>query len=158
MPFVGTGATLPGWAVPTNLSAKLLGLLHVLDVDADASLRNIIRDENGDAWGIDMSGAFHEIPEKYRGKVAEMPNSPFRLLGVAKVERDDSAALRVHQERAEPGGRGALGRPGTVGLAVLRRSGACRLVRCGMAPVPEGRLERFRVSIDSRTGVSVLQE
>ncbi|WP_181958381.1 hypothetical protein [Nonomuraea deserti] len=77
MPFVGTGATLLGRAVPTNLSAKLLGLLHVLDVDADANLRNIIGDENGDAWGIDMSGAFDQVPEKYRGKVAEMTNSPF---------------------------------------------------------------------------------
>ncbi|TDD07331.1 hypothetical protein [Nonomuraea diastatica] len=78
MPFVGTGAALLGMGVlPTNLSAKLLGFLHVLGVDADANLRNIIRDENGDVWGIDMSGAFYQLPEQYRGKVAEMTNSPF---------------------------------------------------------------------------------
>ncbi|NJP94855.1 hypothetical protein HCN51_36390 [Nonomuraea sp. FMUSA5-5] len=77
MPYVATGTPMAIAPVAMDsLPAKVLGLLHVLNRDADANSLNIIVDEHGHPWGIDMSAAFHEVSEKYRGVLPEVTNSP----------------------------------------------------------------------------------
>ncbi|MGW0805478.1 WXG100-like domain-containing protein [Nonomuraea sp. NPDC002799] len=126
MPYVGTGMVMIGMTPPSGLAAKLLGLLHVLDIDADANFRNIVMDEHGEPWGIDMSAAFTELPLSARGRMAHVTNSPFadhwvsrKWNGIIPVDfafipnaltRADVARLSAQIQSARPYFEG-LGRP-----------------------------------------------